>query len=214
MTIKEIMAKVLKGETLTDAEKQFVEAYDPEKALNDAAAAARRKAEADKTELQKQLDALKSEKDAAALAAEEAKKNGMTEAQKLAAQIEALNKSVAEISKAKAESDKQAATMARRQAINHIRETNRIRFIDGVDRKLVDGAFEAAFEGLDTLNDEAAVKSRLSAFTTANKALIADESGHGAGLPPGTAPATARAKEIADMTDAQRAQDLQKKGLV
>lgn len=215
MKITELTAKLLKGEALTEDEKKFLGEFDPDKAVNEAAAAARRKAEADAKKLTDELEALKSEKAKAAEEAEKERQKGMTEAQKLAAQIAQLTKSVEDISKAKAESDKQAAALARKQKIAQIREANKIAFVDGVDPELAGGAFAAAFDGLDTLDDEAAVKQRLSAFQAKNKALIFDASGHGAGQDGRPAPATGlNGKAVDQMSAAERKQDLQKRGII
>ena len=46
MNIKDILAKLLKGEALTDEEKAFAEAFDLQGELDKASASARRKAEA------------------------------------------------------------------------------------------------------------------------------------------------------------------------
>lgn len=213
MTIKEALAKVAKGETLTDEEKAFLAGYDPEKVQNDAAAASRRKAEAEVVKLQELLESLKTEKSKADRAAEEAKKSGMTEAQKLAKQIEDLTKNMADLKKAKDDADKHSQTLARKQRIATIRDGNKIRFIDGVDRKLVDGAFEAAFEGLDNFEDEDAVAERVKAFTGVNKALIVDDSGHGTGAE--SKPAVGLSGKAVDkMSDVERRDDLKKRGII
>ena len=214
MKITELTAKLLKGEELTEEEKKFLGEYDPDKAANEAAAAARRKAEADAKKLADELEALKAEKAKAAEEAEKERQKGMTEAQKLAAQIEQLTKSVEEVTKAKAESDKQAAAMARKQKIAQIREANKIAFVDGVDPDLAGGAFEAAFEGLETLDDETAVKERLTAFQTKNKALILDASGHGSGQDGRPVSMGLNGKAVDQMTAAERKQDLQKRGVI
>lgn len=215
MKITELTAKLLKGEQLTEEEKTFLTSYDPDKAANEAAAAARRKAEADAKKLADELEAMKAEKAKAAEEAEKERQKGMTEAQKLAAQIAQLTKSVEDITKAKAESDKQAAALARKQKIAQIREANKIAFVAGVDPELAGGAFAAAFDGLDTLDDETAVKERLTAFQTKNKALIFDASGHGAGQD--GRPASAKGlngKAVDQMTAIERKQDLQKRGII
>lgn len=215
MKITELTAKLLKGEQLTEDEKKFLGEFDPDKAVNEAAAAARRKAEADAKKLMDELEALKAEKSKAEEDAEKERQKGMTEAQKLAAQIAQLTKSVEDISKAKAESDKQAAALARKQKIAQIREANKIAFVDGVDPELAGGAFAAAFDGLDTLDDEAAVKQRLSAFQSKNKALIFDASGHGAGQDGRPAPAKGlNGKAVDQMTATERKQDLKQRGII
>lgn len=215
MKITDITAKLLKGDQLTEDEKTFLASYDPDKATNEAAAAARRKAEADAKKLADELEALKAEKSKAAADAEAERQKGMTEAQKLAAQIAQLTKSVEDISKAKAESDRQTAALARKQKIAQIREGAKIAFVDGVDPELAGGAFAAAFDGLDTLDDADAVKQRLTAFQRKNKALIFDASGHGAGQDGRPAPAKGlNGKAVDQMTPAERKLDLKQRGII
>ena len=45
MKLKDILAKVVKGDALTDEEKKFIGDYDEQKVLDAAASAARKKAE-------------------------------------------------------------------------------------------------------------------------------------------------------------------------
>ena len=209
MTIKELLAKVLKDETLTDDEKKVVQEFDPDAI----AAAARRKAEADAKKLVDKLTEYEAKITELTEAAQKAGEAGKGEADKFAKQVETLTKQVETLTKAKEAADREAARLGREQRIGKIRAKHGVKFVDGVDPALVDGAFARAFDGLDDFDDETEVTARVEKFKAANKALVAD-SGHGAGTPPGTVPAEARKKEIEGMSDAQRAEDMRKKGLV
>ena len=83
--MKNLIEKLLKGETLTADERAKLEGFDPEKAVNDAAAAARKKAEGERDAARTELETLKK-------SAEEGKKGSQTETQKLLARIEKLEK--------------------------------------------------------------------------------------------------------------------------
>ena len=94
MSIKDILAKVAKGETLTDEERSTLAAYDPQAEIDKASAAARRTAEKERDEFKAQA-----EKSAADLAAAiEAQKNPEKDTQlaKLAKEVEKLTKKNAE----------------------------------------------------------------------------------------------------------------------
>lgn len=56
MSIKDILAKVAKGETLTDEEKSALGAYDPQAEIDKASAAARRKAEKERDDFKAQAE--------------------------------------------------------------------------------------------------------------------------------------------------------------
>lgn len=165
--MKDIIAKLLKGETLTADERAKLEGYDPDKAVNDAAAAARKKAEGERDAARTELEALKK-------SAEEGKKGSQTETQKLLARIEKLEKE-------KADADAKAAAMERATAIEAIRAKSGIKFVDGIDPDLLKGIFSKQFDGLDDLTDEATVNDRLKTFREANKGLILSEQGGGTG---------------------------------
>ena len=172
--MKDIIQKLLKGEKLTDEEKAKAEAFDLEKLQNEAAAAARRKAEGERDAAKAALEKLKTE--VAEKEAEEKKKGeaNLTETQKLMKRIETLEK-------AKAEAEAQSKALKREQSIEAIRTKAGIKFVDGIDPEITRGAFSRIFDGMEDLADEAAVKEKVEAFVSSNKGLIADESGHGTG---------------------------------
>ena len=87
--MKNLIEKLLKGETLTADERAKLEGFDPEKAANDAAAAARKKAESERDAARTELETLKKSVD-------EGKKGSQTETQKLLARIEKLEKEKAD----------------------------------------------------------------------------------------------------------------------
>lgn len=88
MKISEILKKMLEGKELTDAEKEAVKAFkDPEDNSGK------------ESELQKQIDTLKQEKDALQSKIDEAENAKLTDQQKLQKQIETLNGQVAALTK-------------------------------------------------------------------------------------------------------------------
>ena len=165
--MKDLIEKLLKGETLTADERAKLEGYDPDRAVNDAAAAARKKAEGERDAARTELEALKK-------SAEEGKKGSQTETQKLLARIEKLEKE-------KADADAKSAALERATAIEAIRAKSGIKFVDGIDPDLLKGIFSKQFDGIDDLADEAAVNDRLKSFREANKGLILSEQGGGTG---------------------------------
>lgn len=165
--MKNLIEKLLKGETLTADERAKLEGFDPEKAVNDAAAAARKKAEGERDAARTELETLKK-------SAEEGKKGSQTETQKLLARIEKLEKE-------KADADAKSAALERATAIEAIRAKSGLKFVDGIDPDLLKGIFSKQFDGIDDLADEAAVNDRLKSFREANKGLILSEQGGGTG---------------------------------
>lgn len=114
MKIKDILAKIAKGEELTDEEKKFLSEYDPEKDDNRIpksrldAEIKKLKDEQDKTsKLETEIADLKSK-------LEEMETNGMTEAEKAKAQAEKdMKKLKSDLEKAKAECDTAKANLAK-----------------------------------------------------------------------------------------------------
>ncbi len=210
MTIKDLLAKMLKGDTLTDEEKKLVQEYDPDAT----AAAARRKAEADAKRLADKLAELEAANADLAKKADEAGSAGKSEADKFTKQVEALSKQVEALTKAKADADATAARLGREQKIGQLRAKHGVKFVDGVDPALVEGAFARVFDGLETFDDEAEVKTRLQAFKAANKALIAD-TGHGTGDPAGDVrPKGLGGKPVEEMSIEERRADLKQRGII
>lgn len=211
MNPKDIIQKLLSGSSLSDEEKSFLTSYDPDKAANDAAAAARRKAEAERDAKARELDELKAAQKAENDARSEKDKERMTEAERREAAFKALTDKVAALEKAKADADATAARVQRSSAIAAIREKRGIQFIPGVDPSITGGAFEDAFKDVD-LSDDAAVTAAVGAFTAANKGLILDRSGNGSGG--GFSPAAKLAAQYDAMSDSEMEKHMKESGLI
>jgi DNA repair exonuclease SbcCD ATPase subunit len=208
MDIKALLAKVAKGEALTDEEKQALTEYDPDRAANSAAAAARKKAEAelkaakDKvTELEQQLS--------------EAGNEGKTELEKLQKALEKANKTLAEKDALiqKAEADRKKGI--RDGKIGKI--MSGLKLMDGVDQDLVRMALDRTFAdvGDDDLDNETTIKPLLDGFTAKNKALIVGDAGGGTGTPPKDgARGGGGATDPMKMTAEERRADMKKKGIL
>lgn len=177
MNIKELIAKLAKGETLTDEEKQFVTDYDPEKAANSAAAAARKKAEAELKAAREKAAELEAQ-----LA--DAGNEGKTELEKLQKQVEKLNKSIADKDAAIAKAAADQKKSARDSKIGKI--MSGMKLMDGVDQDLVRMALDRALGevGDDDLDKADVTKPILDGFIGKNKALIVGDAGGGGGTPP------------------------------
>lgn len=161
--MKTIITKLLKGESLTDEERAKVEAFDIDKLINDAAAAARRKAETERDSIKEQLESAK------------------TAAGGRDAEIEKLTKRIKAIEDAKAAAEAEASALKRASTLRDIRTKAGLKFIDGVDPKLLESAFASAFDGVEDFSDEAAVQEIVTKFSSVNKALLVDQSGFGTG---------------------------------
>ena len=94
MTIKDILAKLVKGETLTAEELAFLKGYDPQKDIDSAAAAARKKSEADAAKAVQDLAAAQQQLKDAQTKLDEAGSKGKTDLQKLQDQLAVLQKQV------------------------------------------------------------------------------------------------------------------------
>ena len=169
MTIKELMAKIAKGETLTDEEKAFAGQYDPQKDIDAAAGAARKKAEQERDGFKAKVDEL-----TARLA--EAEKTGSASD----ATIKKLQKDVADLMKANKESADRLAAQARADAIRKAVSDARIVCAKGISQSLFDKAVSAAFEGVDMENADV-VKATLDKFKGDNPAMIGAEGVGGVG---------------------------------
>lgn len=172
MTIKDIIAKVLKGETLTDEEKTFAGSYDPQKDIDTAAGSARRKAEADAKTAKDALAALQAEFDAYKADNDPAK--GQTELAKLTKRMEKLeaDKKAAEDRAAAMERDSRVRALAKEAGINPAK---------GVDSKTIDLLVDHIMKDVD-LDDADAVKTAFDGFKTSNAGLIAAQGVGGAGV--------------------------------
>ena len=184
MTLKEVLAKVAKGETLTDAEKAFLAGVDPEKERDEAAAAARRKAEGERDTLKAQLDKLTADAAELKRQADEKAAAGMTESQKQTAALAALSAQVAALTKGKEEAEARVNQANRSQAI---REKAKAAGIILAPKTVNEGLFnqlmEAHLAGVDVA-DETALKTALERFKAENAGII-QAPGSGAGFKPG-----------------------------
>ena len=188
MKLKDIIAKASKGEALTDEEKKFLESYDPEKAANDAAAAARRSAEKERDDAKKELDKLKDDAVAAKKAAEEKDDASKTEAEKLADEIKKLSGKVESLTKAKADAEAKAAAVQRSQGIRDAAKAAGITLAPKMmSEQLFFQMLETHLSGID-IADNAALTAALDAFKADNPGIIAAPgggTGRAGGNPPG-----------------------------
>ena len=166
MKIKEVLAKVLKGEALTDEEKQFVGKYDEQAIIDTAAASARKKAEQER-------DGFKAKVDELTKALDDAKKSGAGSEDTIAK----LQKDVANLLKANKESEAKIAAQARADAIRKAVGDAKMSAAKGISAALFDSAVDAAFKGVDMSNAEV-VKATIDKFKADNPALITVD-GHG-----------------------------------
>lgn len=167
MNIKDIIAKLQKGEKLTDDEQAFVDKFDLQAELDKASAAARRKAEADtkaeKTkaaELQAKIDELTAQLEEKATAS----KTQETELAKLTKQVAKLTEA-----NAKAEADK--AAYARMDAIREAAKANGIAAADGISAKAFEKLLDLAV-GTTDHSDAEAMKGVLEQFKQDNPTMI------------------------------------------
>jgi membrane protein involved in colicin uptake len=172
MTIKEVLAKVRKGEALTEEEKAILEAYDPEKTANDAAAAARRKAEADLEKAKADLAKIQTDLETAKKALDSKDAEKLTEAEKMTKEMENLKTQVKAITEAKAQAEAKTAATMRSQAI---RDKAKAAGIALAPKTVSEGLFfqmlEATLSGVDVA-DEAAITAALDKFKAENPGVI------------------------------------------
>lgn len=168
MNIKDILAKLLKGETLTDDEKAFAEAFDLQGELDKASAAARRKAEAATKEAVKKHDDLNrqiEELQAKLTEKEEAGKTSATELEKLAKKIKTLEEK-------NAASEAKLAANARMDAIVDLAKAHGIKPAEGISGKSLETLLDLAVGETD-VTDEDAMKAVFEQFKADNPSMIA-----------------------------------------
>jgi len=202
MKLKDIQAKLKKGEELTDAEKQFLADYDESKAVNDAAAAARRKAEEKQAELEKEREKLNQQMADIQAKLDEKENAGKSDAEKAQAQIEALSKQVGELKTQAEEASSAQAQMSRNQRIADIRRTAGIQFVPGLDHAMLEQSFSRAFEGIEDLESDEVIKTKVETWQAMNKAAILDTSGSGTGSEPNGAGGTSADVEALEVSGA------------
>lgn len=207
MDIKAILAKVAKGEALTDEEKAALAGFDPDKASDSKAAAARKEAE-------KQRDALKAQLADLETKLEEAGNAGKSEVEQLKSQLVKLTKAVEDQKQLTVKAEGEKRTLLRGLKLDRI--MSGIKIVEGVDKDLPRLALEKAMSDLkdEDLDNETAVKPIVESFREKNKALLLDESGGGGGTPPKDGSQSQGGKTPDKMTPAEREADLKKRGII
>ena len=163
MQLKDILAKIAKGETLTDEEKSFAGSYDHQKELDTAASAARRKAEGERDKFKSDLETLKGEFEEYKAQNDPSKKQ--TENEKLLKRIEKLEAD-------KAASEERAKTLERTAKIRALAKEAGLNPAKGVDSKTLDLLVDNLMREVD-IEDADAVKTAFDDFKSANAGLIA-----------------------------------------
>lgn len=173
MNVKELIAKVLRGEALADAEKEHLSKYDP-----DAVAAAARKSEKERADrLEAEANTAKAE---AARIKQEAESAGKTEAQKIADAIKANEAKIAALEKERDAERSARAAMVREQKENAV--IGKVKLLPGVDPEIAKLALRHRLKDLkDEDLDTDAVAPIVADFVAKNKAIVQDESGSGTG---------------------------------
>lgn len=174
MNIKELLAKLLKGETLTAEEKAFVEQYDPQKEIDTASAAARRKAEKEAKEARDKLDAqnatvkeLTEKLEAAEKAADDAKGGNSAELAK-------MQKQIAKLEAVNAANEQKLKANARMDAIRAAVKTAGITAAKGISPDALERLIDLSVGDTD-VSDADALKAVLDQFKADNPSMIAAE---------------------------------------
>lgn len=198
MKIKDILAKLRKGETLTEAEQAFLDSYDPDQATNDAAAAARRKAEERATAAEQKAAKLEADLKKIQDEAEAEADKGKPELEKANKTIERLTAQLAERDTLIKTLNTEKGQLTREQKLTAIIQKSGIAFIPKVNAVAMAKLLKDEFAGLDlaALDDDSQTKPILDAFRTANEAIIADTTGHGSGGDPAKRMNTFQGKSV------------------
>lgn len=171
MKLADILAKVTKGETLTDEEKKFVAEYDEQKNLDAAAANARKKAEKEAKDAKEALEALKGEFEDFKTQNDPSKKQ--TELDKALARI-------AKLEQANKDKEAQIAAQTRTAKIRTLAKEAGINPAKGVSSETIDLLVDNLLAKVD-IEDADAVKTAFDGFKTANAGLIAANTVGGVG---------------------------------
>ena len=164
MDIKEILAKVAKGEDLTDGEKAFLGGYDPQADIDKASAAARRKAERERDDALAKAAKAAEDLEAAQAALRNPQKDD---------QLAKLAKEVEKLTKRNAEAEAKLKATARMEAIRAAAKANGAVAAEGISAETFDMLLDRAVGEVD-VGDADALKGALEAFKSANPAMIAD----------------------------------------
>ena len=180
----ELVAKMLKGEELTEEEKTALKAFDTAKAIDSAQAEARRKAEKDAAEANaKAEDALKKVKEY-----EEKNNAAKSDTEKLADQIKSLTERLNQSDAKSKKLEEEAARAARTEKVREIAAKYGVKFVEGLDRYF--SGFEEILSGkTEELNNENTV-TLVDVFRQTNAAHC--RAGYQAGRPFQRATGTAK----------------------
>lgn len=163
MKLADILAKVTKGESLTDDEKKFVAEYDEQKNLDTAAANARKKAEKEAKDAKDALERLQGEFDAYKT------QNDPTQKQ---TELDKALQRIAKLEQANKDKDAKIAADARAARVRSLAKEAGINPAKGVSSDTIDLLVDNLMAKID-LDDADAVKTAFDGFKTANAGLIA-----------------------------------------
>lgn len=172
MKLADILAKVLKGEALSDEEKKFVGDYDEQKTLDAAAANARKKAEKEAKDAKDALERLQGEFDEFKTANDPGKKQ--TELER------ALNR-IAKLEKENADAKAQVAARDRTARIRALAKEAGINPAKGISSDTIDLLVDNLMAKVD-IDDADAVKAAFDGFKSSNAGLIAADTVGGVGV--------------------------------
>ena len=179
MDINAVIGKLLKGESLTDAEKDFAEKFDIEKVQNDKAAAARRDAVAKTLEAVSRIKELEAE-------LKEAKEAAASKTQSSDATVRAIQKELAELKKKHEDTENRERALLRKNTIANRAAELGIVAANGVRSELFSQMIEQAVGEVDVTNKDA-LDGVLNSFKTDNPALILAGGKGGSGIQGGNA---------------------------
>lgn len=171
MELKDILAKVACGNALSDDERAFVACYDPQAALDTAAAAARKRAD---------VDARKAREDLARLQEAYDELKAASDPDKAKADTERLMHRIEKLEAARNAAEARTAALERTARVRSLAKEAGLVPARGVDPKTLDLLVDGLTAGLD-LDDADAVKEAFDGFKAANGALIASGGIGGAG---------------------------------
>ena len=171
MTLKDTLAKIVKGEKPTAEEIEYLGKFDLQSQLDAAAGAARKRADADAKAAKDALAALQAEYDDYRTKNDPAKSQDATA--KLMQRIERLEA-------AKKAAEEKSAAMERTAKIRELAKGAGIVAAKGVDAGTIDLLVDHLMANVD-IGDADAVKAAFDGFKSANAGLIAANTVGGAG---------------------------------
>ena len=172
MNIKDVIAKALKGEKLTEEERTFAGSYDPQRDIDTAAGSARRKAEADAKTAKDALDTLRAEYDAYREA---------NDPEKVRARIEELTRNAERIEAETRDIETHIAELTRQARIRSLAQDAHLAPAKDVDGATFDLLVDHVLHDVD-LEDAGAVKTAFDGFKASNAGLIAAQGIGGVGV--------------------------------